>query len=151
MLEELRRQFDEIRRHAGSRKQRIGDVRQQAMEGVAEFMEQGARIVEAQERRLALGSFREIHHVDDDRTDLAGQSLLRPEGAHPGAAALGRASKVIADEGSDLGAVRVNDAPCANVRMIVWEILQFREFEGQTGDAPSRTPPRRSGRAGSRF
>ena len=49
VLVELRGQLDEIRRDAGAREQRIGHVREKAVQGVAEFVEQRARIVEAQE------------------------------------------------------------------------------------------------------
>ena len=48
MLEELRGQLDEVARDVGPRQQRIGDVRQHAMQRVAELMEQGVRLVEAQ-------------------------------------------------------------------------------------------------------
>ena len=46
MLIELRRQLDEIARHRSAGEQRIGHVRQQAVQRVAEFVEQRARVVE---------------------------------------------------------------------------------------------------------
>ena len=53
VLVELRGQLDEIARHRGAGEQRIGDVRQQAVQRVAEFVEQRAGVVEGQQRRLA--------------------------------------------------------------------------------------------------
>ena len=52
VLEELRRELDEIGRDAGAGEHRIGDVGQQAVQRVAEFVEERPRIVEAQQRRL---------------------------------------------------------------------------------------------------
>jgi hypothetical protein len=46
MLVELRRQLDEIGGDVGAGDERVGDVGQEPVQGVAEFMEQGARIVE---------------------------------------------------------------------------------------------------------
>ena len=67
MLVELRGQLDEIARHRRSRDRRIGDVRQQPVQAVAELVEQRARVIERQQRRLALLALGEVHHVDDDR------------------------------------------------------------------------------------
>jgi hypothetical protein len=73
MLEQLGRQLDEIGGDTRPGEQRISDVRQEPVQGVAEFVEEGAGVVEAQEGGLGL---REIHHVDDDRPDVAGELLL---------------------------------------------------------------------------
>ncbi len=53
VLVKLRRQFDEVARHRGAGEQRIGHVRQQAMQAVAEFVKQSAGVVEGQQ---SLGS-----------------------------------------------------------------------------------------------
>ena len=60
VLVELRRQFDEIGGDAGAGNHRIGDVRQQAVQPVAEFVEQRAGVVEAEQRRLAVGALGEV-------------------------------------------------------------------------------------------
>ena len=52
VLVELRRQLDEIGSDAGAGNPRIGDVGEEAMQRMAEFMEQRARIVEAEQGRL---------------------------------------------------------------------------------------------------
>ena len=67
VLVELGGQLDEILLHAGARHARIGDVREQAVQAVAELVEQRARVVEAQQRRLARRALGEVHDVDHDR------------------------------------------------------------------------------------
>ena len=49
MFVELRRQFDEIARHIGAGQARIAHLAEQAVQGMAEFMEQGHGIVEGQQ------------------------------------------------------------------------------------------------------
>ena len=55
MLIELGRQFDEIADDAGAGNARIGDVGEEPVEPVAEFVEHGARFIEREERGLAFG------------------------------------------------------------------------------------------------
>ena len=49
VLVELRGQFDEIGEHAGAGQRRIGHVGQHPVQGVAEFVEQRARVVRRQQ------------------------------------------------------------------------------------------------------
>ena len=72
---------------------------------------------------------REVHDVDDDRADVAGEPFLASEGAHPGAAALGGSGEIVTDEDPDGLAVLAGDLPDADVRMIAGHVLQFREGE----------------------
>jgi hypothetical protein len=58
------------------------------MQGVPELVEQRPRIVEAQKRRSALPSFREIQDVHDDGGSLPVEPLLPAKTAHPSAASL---------------------------------------------------------------
>ena len=102
MLVELRRQFDEIGIDAGARDHRIGHVRQDAVQRVAEFVEQRARVVEGQQRGFAVGALGEIHHVDDQRADIAAQLFLLAQRGHPGAAMLGGPREIIAEEQRDM-------------------------------------------------
>ena len=51
VLIELRGQFDEIARDIGAGDQRIGHVRQQAVQAMSELVEQGTRVVHGQQRR----------------------------------------------------------------------------------------------------
>ena len=93
VLVELRRQFDEIGEHRCAGQRRIGHVRQHAVQPVAEFMKQRARIVGRQQRRLAVRALGEIADVDDQRHDLAVELLLVAQRGHPRAGALGGRAK----------------------------------------------------------
>ena len=68
---------------------------------MAEFVEQRARVVEAQQRRLAL---REIVVVDDNRQHLAVERLLHPVAAHPGARALAGPREIVVQKQPDRAA-----------------------------------------------
>ena len=81
MLVKLAGQFNEIARNRGAADETIGHIRQHLMQGMAEFMEQGARIVIRQQRRIALGKIADIHH---DRPLIAAQFPLRPHRRTPG-------------------------------------------------------------------
>ena len=58
MLVELRGKFDEVARDVGPRQQRIGHVGEHAVQRMAEFVEQRARLVEAQQARFAVAGAR---------------------------------------------------------------------------------------------
>ena len=57
----------------------VGHVREEPVQPVAELVEERARVVEAEQRRRAIAALGEVHHVDDDRTDVAGELLLAAE------------------------------------------------------------------------
>ncbi len=81
------------------------------MQRVAEFVEQRARVIEAQQRRLAAGGLGEIADIDDQRADVARKLFLIAQRGHPGAAALRGAREIIAEEQPDLVAVGVCAPP----------------------------------------
>jgi hypothetical protein len=60
----------------GFGQQGIGRVGQHAVQRVAGFVKQGARLVVAQQAGLPCPAAREIHDVDDDRPDLAVEPAL---------------------------------------------------------------------------
>ena len=122
MLEQLRGQLDEVARDIRAGEQWIGDVRQHAVQGVAELVEQGVRLVEAEQAWLTGAAAGETHHVDDD--------LLVTQRAHPGAAVFGVPREIVADEQRDRRAVRADRRPGARVR--VW---QSHVVAGDEGDA----------------
>ncbi len=74
---------------------------------MAEFVEQRARVVERQQRRLARRRLGEIADIEDDRPDIAGKLLLVAQRGHPGAAVLGAAREIVADEQADMAALGV--------------------------------------------
>src|ERR1700730_1587801 len=98
MFVKLGRKFDEIAGNVGARDQRIGYIGQHAVQRMAEFMKQGAHIVETQETGLTLAGLGEIQDIDDDRPDLSVELLLLAEGTHPGAATFRRTREIIADK-----------------------------------------------------
>ena len=84
---------------------------------MAEFVEQRARIVEAEQRRLAVGGLGEIADIDDQRADVAGELFLVAQRGHPGAAAFGRPGEIVAEEQPDLVAVAAAHLPDPHVGM----------------------------------
>ena len=150
MLVELRGQFDEVGIDTGARDQRIGHVRQQPVQRMAELVEQRARVVEAQQRRLALRALGEVHHIDDERPDVAGELLLVAQRRHPGAAMLGGAREIVAEEQADMAAVGDPSPPRPARRGARPARPQRREGQAEQPAARCRTPPRSSGRAAGR-
>ena len=71
VLVKLRRQLDEIGGDIGAGDFRIGDGGQQPVQRMAEFVEQRAGVVKAQQRRLAVSRLCEVAHIDDQRGDVA--------------------------------------------------------------------------------
>jgi hypothetical protein len=66
-LVDLRRELDEVARHAGAREARVLHVREHAVQRVAELVEHGAHFVVGQQGRLAGGRLRDVQVVGDDR------------------------------------------------------------------------------------
>src|SRR5580658_10294411 len=65
MLVKLRWQFEKIYGDTEASYLRISDGREQAVQGMAKFVEQLARIREAQQRRLAVEGLGKIANIDD--------------------------------------------------------------------------------------
>ena len=85
---------------------------------MAELVEQRAGVVERQQSRLAGRRFGEIAHIENDRADVADQLLLVAQRGHPGAAVLGAPGKIIADEQTDMAALRILHLEGAGVWVI---------------------------------
>src|SRR5258708_39538289 len=94
-------------------------------------MEQRARVVEAQQRRLAVRRFDEIADVDDQRADVAGKLLLVAQRGHPGAAALRWPREIIAEEQADLLAVAAAHLPHPHVGMPHRHVPAWRARPGE--------------------
>ena len=127
MFIELRGKLDEVTGDVRARYSRIGDVRQESMQGMAEFMEQGMRVVIAQQTGFAGGGLGKIHHIDDDGQNFAVELFLLAKGRHPSAAVLRRAGKIIADEERAASAVRIRHVPDTAIAMIKRNVLAFGE------------------------
>ncbi len=130
VLEQLRRQFDEIAQHVRAGQALVRHLRQEPVQPVPELVEQRAQIVGRQERRRARRPLREIVVVDDDRQRLAVRARLPAIGVHPGAAALVRPREVVAQEDPDQAVVGA---------------AHF-EARGRRGDRPGCPAARRSER-----
>jgi hypothetical protein len=130
VLEELRRQLDEVAQHARARQPLVGDLRQEPVQPVAEFVEQRAHVVGRQQRRLAGGRLGEIVVVHDDRL-LAERARLVAVGRHPRAAALGRPHEVVGQEQAHARAARVPDLVGAHVRVVGRGIGQRDEADAE--------------------
>ncbi len=101
------------------------------MQGVAEFVEQGARIIEGQKRRLALCGGREIHHIDDDRAHAFVEIALAAIARSPGAGALRGAREIIAVEQPHMCTLRVKHLPRPDIRMVDGDIVARRELQAE--------------------
>ena len=80
VLVELRGQLDPVGQDAGAGHRRIGDVRQKAVQRVAELVEQRAGVVERQQRRVALV---EVHHVEHQRAHVVAAEAAPGRAACP--------------------------------------------------------------------
>ena len=115
ILVHLARIFDEVARRR--RQARIVHVDQEIMDGVAEFVEQGLGVVEADQHRLARPGLGEIVVVRAEDDVVAEQAGAGPIAGHPGARALARAREHVAVEDADILAGAVGDPPGPDVRM----------------------------------
>ncbi len=115
MLEELGRELDEVLAYRRAGLPGIAHAAQEAMEAVAEFVKERARLVESQQRRLGPG---EVVVVDDDRRDLAVERLLVAIAAHPGARMLADAGEIVVEEKADVTALGVPYLIGADIGMI---------------------------------
>src|SRR5712671_4785583 len=87
------------------------------MEGVTEFVEQRARVLEADQDRLAVPALGEVHDVEHQWAYLAIELVLLAQGRHPGPAALGRPGEVVAEEQAEMAPVRCPHLPGADIGM----------------------------------
>ena len=61
--------LDEVARHVGAGQPRVGDLGEQAVQRVAELVEQGADLVQGEQGGLAGGGSRQVEHVDHHRRE----------------------------------------------------------------------------------
>ena len=97
MFHQLARELDEVPRHRGPGKAGISHVGQQGVERVAEFVEQGARLVERQQRRPLPSGRGEVGDGIDDRSNRTVHFLLHAQAAHPRPAMLLRPGEIVGE------------------------------------------------------
>src|ERR1700677_1278236 len=127
VLKNLRGKLDKVAGDVGSGNTGIDDVGQHAVQGVTEFMEQSARVVDAQKTGLAVAAPSEVHHIDDDRQLRSVEFLLTAETAHPRATSLRRPREVITEKERLWRAVSPLHVPRANIGVVELEIEAFAE------------------------
>src|ERR1700734_1605162 len=96
VLVELRGEFDEVAGDGRAGEGWVLGVGEEAVEGVAELVEEGDDVIEGEERGLACGGGWDVRDVVDDG-ERAEQAGLAYERGHPGAAVL-----VVALEGVEV-------------------------------------------------
>ena len=139
VLENLRMEFDKVAVHRCARQGRILGIGQDAMQAVAELMEERRRIGEGDQRRLALRRPVVVAIVQDQR-NFAGNPVLGPERAHPGAGTLALAGEIVAVEQGDHITFGVMDFPDANIGMIDRNVVAL--VEADIEQAPGRVEHR---------
>ena len=133
MLVELRGQFHPVREHAGARDHRIGDVGEERVQCMAEFVKQRPGIVERKQRRLALAALGKIHDIDDQRPDVAPELFLIAQRRHPGAAVLRAAREIVAEEKPAMPPGGIAHLPYPHV--VMPDRDPVAAFEGQSEQA----------------
>src|SRR5262245_55848635 len=98
MFVQLGWKFDKIAGDICPGYQRIGHVAQHAMQRMAKFMKERARIVETQEAGQISVAPGKIQNIDDDRLNFAIELLLLAKRIHPSPAALRRPCEIVADK-----------------------------------------------------
>src|SRR5260221_641972 len=131
LVEKLRGEFHIVAIDVGARKRRIFHARADAVQRVAEFMEQRGRVAPAHQHRLARLALDEIAVVRDQGGDLAVEALLVAVGVHPGARALALARVRIEVEERDVLAGLVPHFPDAHVGVVDGNALGAREAQAE--------------------
>jgi len=101
------------------------------VQSMAEFVKQGQRIVETQQRRFA---FSEIIVVDDDRSNRLVQGFLVAVAARPGARPLAGAGEIVVQKQACMDAGTVANLPDTDIRMIDRQVVALGE--GNAEQAP---------------
>ena len=126
MLVELRGKLDEVARHCCTGKSGIFGVGEHAMQRVAELVEHGGDIAEAEQSGLARRRLAEVADVVDHR-QRAQQLGLVNKVAHPGAAVFVVALEVVAVKKSQGLAVGVEHLEHAHIRVVHRNVVALLE------------------------
>ena len=127
-LIDLRREFHEIGAGVGASEEGIGLAAEHAVQRMAELMEEGGHIIEAQQAGLPWRWLHVVAVLRDHRL-LLKQGALIHEGAHPGTTVLVVAGEVVPIEQSDDGATRIDDVEHAHIGVVYWQVFPLLERE----------------------
>ncbi len=129
VLVQLRGELDEVLGLARAGQGRIGDVGVQPVQGVAELVEHGHRVVPGDQHRLARRRLHEVGVVGDDDRHRAIQLLLRAVVAHPGAGVLALAGVGIEVPVADVLALAALDLIDRHVGVVDRQAVHLGEGE----------------------
>ena len=101
------------------------------MQRMAEFVEQGVRLVDAEEASLAVSGAGEIHHVEDNRQRLAVELVLVAQRTHPRAAMLRGPGEIVADEERDRRSRAPKNRPRARIGMVEADVAALDEGKAE--------------------
>jgi hypothetical protein len=124
-LVDLRRVLDEVAGHRGAGEHRILHVGEQAVQRVPELVEQGAHVVDREQRRLPVGGARQVERVEHHRL-RAQQPRLRDERVHPRPAALRLTRVEVGDEEPELP-VLVEDVENPDLGVVAGQVVALAE------------------------
>ena len=128
VLVELRGKLDKVARHLRTRQAGIHGVGEHAVQPVAELVEHGGDVVEAEQCGLARRGLLEVSYVEDHR-QLAQQFRLADQHVHPRSAILVVALEVIAIPQRQRLRISVEDLEDAHVLLVNGNVLAL--FEGE--------------------
>ena len=101
------------------------------MEGMTELVEEGLNIVHREERRVALGRFVEVAHIDDDRTMIyaIGIDVLVADIVHPCTWTLASTREVVGIEDTNESAVCISNLEDLYLRIVNRHTLELLEVD----------------------
>ena len=131
VLVELRGEFDEVAVDGGTRKRSVLALRQQSVEGVAEFMEESLDLIGCEQRGGVGRGLGEVHHDGYLRTvvDALGGDALVLEAGHPGAGALGVAREEVGVDHADKLPLVVGNVEGLHVGMVYLDVVVAGELQ----------------------
>ncbi len=125
-LVDLGGELDEVPRDRGAGEARVGHVREQAVQGVAELVERSVDLGRAEQRGLPVGRTGHVE-ADRDHGPVAQQAGLVDERGHPRTAALGVAGVEVGDEQADALVVVVVHLEDPDVRVVAGQVRSLGE------------------------
>jgi hypothetical protein len=130
-FEELGGELHVVAGDRGAGQRRVADARVEAVQRVAELVEERVRVVPRDQDRLPRLPLHEVRVVGDDGRDVAVEALLVAVGVHPGAGLLARTRVGVEIPQAHLLAGRVGDLVDAHVRLVDGDAVDGAEAEAE--------------------